>query len=383
MMENGNKAAFVEGAVHLDLENEIIKEDMENIYLRQYNWKLLEGKTVLVTGSYGMLASYIVCFLMYLRIEKGIQVSVIAQGRNKVKARRRFARFWDADGFIYCGQDIVEDTLHLPHVNYIVHAASPADPQHYAGKPVEVIAPNAVGTYQLLKLAQKRGAEGFLYFSTGDVYGKVMDADEIYEDTMGYMDPLDEHSCYGESKRLGEAFCAAFHREYGIRAVIARIGHTYGPTMDTEKDSRVFSDFMKCALNGTDLVLHSDGMSKRPFCYITDATAAFLLLLLNGAGGEAYNVTNTGQFLNIRELAEIIAGIPERKLDVKFQVRDKKDPYLNNKLNQENKPVEYKLQKLGWYAEYDAVTGFSRVYQYLRNIEVGYKNGRKKNDKNV
>ena len=42
--------------------NKIILNDLEEIYKREINWSILEDKTVLVTGAYGMLASYVVFF---------------------------------------------------------------------------------------------------------------------------------------------------------------------------------------------------------------------------------------------------------------------------------------------------------------------------------
>lgn len=355
--------------MHFGLGNKIIREDMENIYNRGYDWSKFEGKTVLISGAYGMLASYIVYMLMYLNISKGISVKVIAQGRSEDKAKEKFGDFWNHNNFSFVNLNILEQIQNMPHIDYIIHAASLASPQYYTTKPVEVIEPNVMGTYNLLNLAKEQQSDGFLFFSTGDIYGKVDNSNEIHEDTVGCMDPLDAHSCYGESKRLGETLCSAFYREYGIRTVIARIGHTYAPTMDIENDPRVFASFMKCVLEGRDITLYSDGRARRPFCYIADATAAFILLLLKGVSGEAYNVTNTNQFISISELAEIIAMLPEKKLSVRFMTRDLSDTYLNNQSNQGNRPLEIKLRALGWSAEYDVTEGFSRVYACLHNVK--------------
>ena len=76
------------------LDNKIIKEDMESIYNRDIDWTVLDGKTIFVSGAYGMITSYIVYFLMYLNIQYGINVRVIAQGRNKEKAFGRFNEIW-------------------------------------------------------------------------------------------------------------------------------------------------------------------------------------------------------------------------------------------------------------------------------------------------
>lgn len=358
------------------LKNPIIERDMEEIYARNYDWEAFHDSTVLVTGAYGMLASYIVYFLVFLRECKGVMVEIYAQGRSEGKAERRFGEYINRDYFHYINKDILsENGSDIPKTDYIIHAAGIANPRFYATNPVEVMEPNIIGTHRLLRSSLNREVRGFLLFSTGDVYGKVIDAFEISEETMGLMDPLDEHSCYGESKRAAETLSLAFFQEYKIRTVMARIGHTYGPTMDVDNDPRVFASFMKCALSDEDIVLYSDGLAKRPFCYITDATAGFFLLLLKGEGGNAYNVTNTDQMISIRDVASVVANIPEKPVNVVYKVREQGDTYRVNKYNMENRPVEKKLQDLGWTHPVGIKEGFTRVYEYFQKLREDNANG--------
>ena len=348
------------------LENEIIHADMEEIYARGYEWNELDNQSILVTGAYGMLASYLVFFLIFLHECKNIKIDIFIQGRSAQKARKRFGDYLDAPYVHFIQDDILsEDGGDIPNVDYIVHSAGISNPRLYSTNPVEVIEPNVIGTHRLLKNSIGKKLKGFLLFSSGDIYGKVSDAQNITEETFGAMDPLDGHSCYGESKRLAETLCASFFREYGIRTIIARIGHTYGPTMDVENDPRVFASFMKSILKGEDIVLHSDGTAKRPFCYIADAIAAYVLLLLKGEGGEAYNVTNTEQFLSIREVAEIVSTIPKKSVAVRCKERAHEDTYQVNAINVDNKPIESKLVALGWKHPIGAHEGFLRTYNYF------------------
>ena len=345
----------------------IIDEDLLNIYNRNIDWHRFDNKTVFVSGAYGMLASYIVFMLSFLYREKGINVKVIAQGRSENKAINRFSDVWNDNNFVYCSKDIVKDILLDIEADYFIHAAGLTDPRVYSVYPVEVIEPNTIGTYNLLSLAKKRHANGFLFFSSGDVYGKVDESIGIDETTIGRVDPIDEHACYGESKRLGESLCAAFYREYGIRTCSARIAHTYGPTMDIIHDSRVFSSFMKCAIEGKDIEILSDGLSKRSFCYIADAVAAFFIILLDGKGGEVYNVCNSQEFLSVRELADVVASISKKgKPKIIYADRKDSDPYLESRDNKSNRFIEKKLMMLGWECEFDCRKGFKRVYDYLR-----------------
>ena len=340
---------------------------MEEIHSRNIEWNEFNGKSLLITGAYGMLASYLVFFLIYLREYHKIELSIIAQGRDERKASARFGKYLEKDYFTFLNKDIFSESNSSLEVDYVVHAAGISNPRIYPINPVEVLYPNAIGTYNLLKKCNPQKLKTFLYFSSGDIYGKVEDEQNITENTIGCVDPLDIHSCYGESKRMGETICYSYYKEYGFNTVIARIGHTYGPTMDIENDPRVFSSFIKNAVDNKDIVLHSDGSAKRPFCYISDAVTAYILLLLKGKGGEAYNVTNTEQFLSIRNLADIISKLPEKNLNVVIQKRKENDSYIKNTLNLMNKPIEEKLKALGWSHSVDVKEGFSRVYNYFKN----------------
>ena len=353
------------------LKNEIILHDMDEIFDRGYGWESFFDKTIYISGSYGMLASYMVFFLIYLREKKSINVNILAQGRDEQKARDRFGVYFGKDYFTYLSEDICKDgNLGTSYADYVIHAAGPANPRFYQTNPVEVIEPNVIGTYNLLKNCNPDRIKGFLFLSTCDVYGETDDCDNITEDTVGKVDPLNPHSCYSESKRLAETLLSSYTREYGVRTVIARIGHTYGPTMDLENDPRVFSSFIKDAVSGNDICLHSDGLAKRAFCYLSDAVSAYFLLLLDGKSGEAYNVTNTEQLISIRNLAEIVAKIPEKNIDVVFEKREDKDKYLQDTVNKQNRPLENKMIELGWNHPVDVEKGFSRVYLFFKQMQL-------------
>lgn len=350
------------------LKSEVILQDMKNIYDRNLPVESLYHKTILISGATGMLASYFCYYLLWLNEFKAADITILALVRSEEKCRQVFGEYAHREYFrIYT--DSLDKMLDISEpVDYIIHAASLASPQYYKNNPVEVAMPNAVGTYHLLELARQKKVKGFLYFSTGDVYGMMPEnIGEISEDQIGIMDPLDEHSCYGGSKRMGEIWCTSYAREYNIPAKMARIGHTYAPTMDVNKDPRVFASFMKCLLEGRDIVMLSDGTAKRPFCYIADAIAAYLLILLEGKAGEAYNVVNTDQFLSISELADrLVALVPEQNLKVVRKERAKNDVYMENHNNRQNLMSAKKLQSLGWNCKYDVMQGFGQVIRFLR-----------------
>lgn len=348
----------------------IIREDLEDIYNRDIDWSGLDGKTVLITGAYGMLASYVTYMLFYLHEEKGISVSIIAVVRSKDRFLDRFGAISKADYLT-----VIEDSLRNPlkiedPIDYVIHAASLASPQYYEVCPIDVILPNVIGNYHLLNLAAEKEASGYLLFSTGDIYGSVRGAASITEDSYGPVDTLDTHNCYSESKRMAEAMCMAFYRQRGVPVKIARIWHTYAPTMNINNDPRVFASFVSDILRGQDIIMKSDGSGKRCFCYISDAVAGYFAILLKGAVGEAYNVCNESQFVSMADLAARLARLyPEKGIKIVKKERGKDEPYSENilLLGQAAAPSSDKLKGLGWKPTVDIETGFDRVIKYIES----------------
>lgn len=343
------------------IKNMYLKE-FEEIYQADIEWNLIEEKTFFITGATGMLASYFIYYLCYLNEYKGYHIRIVAQGRNREKAYTKFVEVWEKPYFEFKEDSILFPIEKLQPCDYLIHAASLASSQYYEKIPIEVAEPNAIGTYHLLNYAAECGCKSFLYFSSGAVYGEVKDKRNITEQDMGSVDPLDIHNCYSESKRMGENWCKLFAEERNVHTVIARIGHTYGLTMNIEEDIRVFASFMKALLNKEDIKMHSDGLMKRPFCYLSDAVEAYFLLLLKG---EAYNVCNTNEFYSMNELAEIILSLkPELGLRVIHENLGNK--YGKKQENDANKVMTYKMAQLGWVPKVTAQEGFTRV---LRRME--------------
>lgn len=344
----------------LFLQNNVIRADLDDIFCRDINWKRLNGKRILISGAYGMLASYLVYFLIYLNELKGFDVKIISLSRNEAKLRKRFGDYVTRHYFCNIFADINKPLCLESKVDFIIHAASLASPQYYETIPLDVALPNVLGTLNLLETAKTKQSESFLFFSTGSVYGKT---DKLYlsENDYGTIDPLNIHSCYDESKRMGETLCKIYTHQFSVPTKIVRFSHTYGATLDIENDPRVFAEFVKNAVRGENIEMKSNGMSKRAFCYIADSTAAVFKVLLNGIDGEAYNICNTDELYTIRTLADIIAEIA----GVQVIQKTREGSYLEAPASGIGDNA--KLKALGWECKYNVRAGFQRTIDSFKN----------------
>lgn len=158
---------------------------------------------------------------MWLNENRQANINIIAAARNQQKCRERFGNYLERDYFRLRLDNILEPLRIDGKIEYIIHAASLASPQYYGNNPVDVATPNVIGTYNLLELSRNKQVKGFLYFSSGDVYGKMPEGiGEFSEHEMGTTDPLEPHSCYSESKRMGETLCVSYYRQYGVPTTI-------------------------------------------------------------------------------------------------------------------------------------------------------------------
>ena len=91
----------------------------------------LIGRTIIITGATGMLGSCLVDALMLWNRRQDIPCRVIAVGRSTERAKARFGAYWTEKTFSFCEQDVCMPAQNLPEkCDYIIHAASHADPVH-------------------------------------------------------------------------------------------------------------------------------------------------------------------------------------------------------------------------------------------------------------
>ena len=341
--------------------NNIILEDLKQIIGEPIEWSRFSGKTILISGANGFLPAYMIETLLAL-LDKGTisNTKIIALVRNIEKAKTRFSDYIGNQSLDFLIQDVCDPIKTDKDVHFIIHAASQASPKFYGIDPIGTLSANTLGTINLLKFAQQKSIESFLFFSSGEVYGRVENSNmPIKETDFGYLDPTHVRSCYAESKRMGETICKAWLHQHGIPVRIVRPFHIYGPGFSLG-DGRVFADFIADIINKRDIVMKSDGFVFRSFCYLADATIAFFLTLLNGQIGGAYNVGNPEQEIRIIDLALQLASLfPEREIKV-IKTNKQAHGYIKSEVIR-NSPDISRMKDLGWYPKVDLKNGFYKT----------------------
>lgn len=334
------------------------QEDILRIFEQDLPWEKLSGANILVTGATGLIGG---CLVETLLLNPKRDYQVYASGRNKERAMLRFKNFVDDATFHFVEYDVMQPFRNDVYFDYIVHAASNANPKFYATQPVEVMKANFDGVANLMEYGINHGMKRFLYVSSGEVYGEG-DGRTFTEDYSGYVDCAKPRSCYPSSKRAAETLCVSYAAEYGADVVIARPCHTYGPHF-TEQDNRVYAQFIRNVLRGEDIMMKSTGEQFRSWCYVVDCVSALLHILLKGESGEAYNIADADSNISICELAEIIAAIGGRKVVIDLPDADEKRGF--NPVTKSVFSIE-KLEGLGWSPHNHIQTGLLHTISELK-----------------
>ena len=341
----------------------IVTEDVDRILSEPISWDDFSGATFLVTGATGMVGQYVVRTLLALgRSTRPIRV--IALTRRASRAERMFGtRSIDGAPRILV-QDVSSPIVLNERPDFIVHAASPANPASFQTDPVGVIRANVAGTDNVLSVAARSGAT-VCYLSSSEVYGTPLappggDSQGLTEESIGALDPLTLRNAYPQSKRMAENLCVAYAAQHGVNYRIARLSYTYGPGMDLE-DSRVQAYFFRQALRGKDIVLQSDGALRRMYTYVSDAVSG-LFYLLSAPDCLTCNIANETAQVSIRDLAQLVLKHSSAtNASVKFADEAARGG------NSPATPVLLdcgRMRSLGWRARVDLETGIARTVRH-------------------
>ena len=344
----------------------IIQKDLDDIINIDFiNWDLLRNKTVLVTGATGLIGSQLVMSLLNANAEKNLDLKVIAVVRNKQKAEKIF-KYADDKSLEFIVQDILKPFNIESTVDYIVHGARMTGSKDFVDYPVETIKTAIQGTENILELAKEKSIDGMVYLSSLEVYGVVdFSIDKVTEDMFGTIDPMSVRSSYSEGKRMVECLCSSYASEYKIPIKVARLCQTFGAGVNYS-DNRVFAQFARSIIEGKDVVLKTDGSTERNYCYIRDAIAGILTLLLNGESGQAYNIANKDTLISIRGMAEmLIEKYPESGSKLVFDIAEDATKLGYNPKVKMNLDTQ-KIEKLGWKAEVGLEVMFEHLIESMK-----------------
>ena len=351
------------------IKNALYKKDVDSILCSQFiEWKNLQDKTVLITGATGLIGSLVTVTLLAANKRLGLNCHVVAAVRNKSKAEELFG---ESECLELYERDIREPIAYAKRrVDYIVHAASCTDSRSFVLCPVETIETTLKGTINVLEFAKLHSTIKTVFLSTMEVYGTPLNDERIDENHSTNLCTTDVRSCYPISKRMSEQLFASYSAEYGINGAALRLTQTFGPGV-AYNDGRVFADFARCIIEQRDIVLHTEGLTKRMYLYTADAVSAILHIMLmqnDGSGSfDVFNTANESTYCSIKEMADEFRILGGKDIAVKIEIEDVSKygyaPTLHMNLDTS------KLKKTGWNPKYEFHYMITNLIEYMREIK--------------
>lgn|SRR3990170_521339 len=296
----------------------VVETDLDHIVgsLKE-EFSRIAGKNLLITGGAGFLGHYLVQAVLHWNrsTDAGDAIRLTVYDNFVRGVPDWMNRLKGESNLKMVKHDV---TRPLPpgmeDFRYIIHAACIASPTYYRRCPIETMDANVNGLrflldYAVRKREKGKPVEGFLFYSTSEIYGDPdpgsIPTPETYRGNVSCTGP---RACYDESKRYGETLCVNFARQHDLPVKIARPFNNYGPGLKIS-DRRVIPDFTRDVLAGKDIVMLSDGSPSRTFCYAADAIVGYYKILVKGKPGEAYNIGVEGPEISMANLAEKIVAL--------------------------------------------------------------------------
>jgi dTDP-glucose 4,6-dehydratase len=194
--------------------------------------------------------------------------------------------------------------------DYCLHLAAETHVDRSIDQPHVFIDANILGTLSVLncsllywqKMQQPSGFR-LLHISTDEVYGALdIESDSKFSESSRY----DPSSPYSASKAASDHLVMAWHKTYGLPAIISNCSNNYGPYQNTEK---LIPATILRGINKQPISIYGDGRNVRDWLHVGDHAKALFSLLYNGKLGQSYCVGSDSEYDNLSVVHQICENL--------------------------------------------------------------------------
>jgi GDP-D-mannose 3', 5'-epimerase len=228
---------------------------------------------------------------------------------------------------------------------------------------------------QMLMLAQKHGADRFLYSSSACIYPgyRQTDADVVaLKESDAY--PADPEDGYGWEKLFSERLCRHFREDFALRTRVARYHNVYGPygTWDGGREKAPAAISRKVAMaiisGKHEIEIWGDGEQTRSFMYIDDCVDGTQRLFHSDVE-EPLNI-GSDEMVTINQLVDVVEELAGVKLKRKYNLDAPKGVRGRNSDNTLIKA------RLGWAPSIPLRVEMKQTYRWIYDQAKAREEGR-------
>ncbi len=262
-------------------------------------------KHVLVTGGAGFIGAN---YIHHLFEDPGFEGKVfnidkLTYAGNLESLKDISDRY--ADRYFFecadiCDSDSVAEIVHRFKPDTIVNFAAESHVDRSIDGPMDFVNTNLVGTAVLLDIALRywksldeadKVSFRFHHVSTDEVFGSLGEEGMFTEET-----PYDPSSPYSSSKAGSDHLVRAWHRTFGLPALISNCSNNYGGYQFPEKLIPLM--ILNC-LSHKPLPVYGKGLNVRDWLYVRDHCDAINCIIGKGVPGQTYNIGGHNEMKNI------------------------------------------------------------------------------------
>lgn len=331
---------------------------------------------ILVTGGSGFIGSAVVRHLISDTQHHVLNLDKLTYAGNN----ESLASVSCSPRYHFCHTDIcdraaLDTVLSEFQPDIIMHLAAESHVDRSIEGPAKFIETNIIGTYQLLEAARdywsqlsadRKSVFRFHHISTDEVYGDLEESDELFTETTSYA----PSSPYSASKASSDHLVRAWHRTFGLPIVLTNCSNNYGPYHFPEK---LIPHMILSALAGNDLPVYGKGNQIRDWLFVEDHARALVLVAINAAVGETYNIGGHNEKQNIEVVHTLCDLLEELHPEKPTGIGNYKDLITFVK-DRPGHDVRYAIdaskieRELGWKPQETFETGLRKtVLWYLEN----------------
>ncbi len=317
----------------------------------------LSGQSVLVTGAYGLLGSWLVKALL----DGGAQVVVIRRDEPALSALELQGLNTRVDvvhGDI-CAEGLVARAINEYDVRSVFHLAAQTLVGTANHAPLSTFETNVRGTWLVLEACRLHEVERVIVASSDKAYGRQPELP--YTETM----PLNATYPYDASKAAADILARSYWHTFGVPVAVTRFANLYGGG-DTNR-SRLIPEAVCAALAGRAPIVRSDGSPERDFLYVEDAIRAYLAIFealadpTAGARGEAFNAGG-GEPHRVGDVVALICRLAGS--DVVPEIRGTGTPA--GEIDRQYVDATKLARATGWKPEVGLEEGLTRTIDWYR-----------------
>jgi dTDP-glucose 4,6-dehydratase len=344
--------------------NRLPVEDLEHIYQNTQNiWESFREKSIFLTGGTGFFGKWLLESFIYVNEKLNLNAKIISLSRNPELFIQDYPFYNEHTNSVrFIKGDVVTYDFKIDEeVQFIIHAATAASDSLNKNNPLLMMDTITIGTRNVLDFALTQPIVGFLFVSSGAVYGKQpFDISNIQETDSFKIDINNSNAAYSEGKRIAELYCSTYFEKYNLPVKIARCFAFIGPYLPLDTHFAI-GNFIKNFINNEDIIVNGDGTPLRSYLYSSDLTIWLWKILSQGGVNSVYNV-GSNESISIAELAKKVLDNYNDKLKIVIS-----HPSNNNKQLQYVPSINKAKTELGLNVNIDLDTAIKKTKLFYLN----------------